>query len=133
MPAVLSGKASVYQDANVTNLAGIRILAIGLGLCATLWGGLLLFTFGSRPLISIPSGAGYIVTLGYWWIAVKPPSLRERRLVWLASVLVQGGWLCIAIADFCRSGSSPGIVWWLSATVASVLALIIDHEKKSAV
>lgn len=86
--------------------------------------------FGPAVLLPItPFGVGYVVLAGYIVRAVSCPNLGVRRAIWVASVLVQGEWLCLGLADG-RVLSTPSL-WWAFATLASVAALVAERPDKS--
>jgi hypothetical protein len=110
-----------------------RVIAVVLAAGAAFWGGLLLLSFGPIVLLPFtPFGWGYIVLAGYIARAVSCPALGVRRVIWGASLLVQGGWLCLGLADgFDRAVEKPITpLWWAFATGASVVALLTERPDK---
>lgn len=105
-----------------------RMIAIGLAIGGIFWGGLLLLVFGPMALLPLPFGVGYAVTAGYIVRAVSFPSHDTRLLIWWASILVQGVWLCIDLADFRWDGKHFVTLWWANAVVCSVVALLAERS-----
>ena len=109
------------------------LLAIG-GIC---WGALLLPLILRAEHLLLPLlvfGPGYIVTLAYLVRATTTPPLRGRQFIWVLSILVQGGWLaCYVVATLGTDGAigritEPNVIvaWWVFATLASVVALMLE-------
>ena len=118
-----------------------RLLAILLALAGCFWS-LLLAPWFFRPTVSpvavLLFGPGYLVTLGYIIRSVSTPALTTRRLIWVVSLVVQGGWLAwIALSMFIgvvtgHSLNEPVLVvsWWVFATAASVVGFLAEKPKK---
>lgn len=104
-----------------------RLIAVVLALGGSGWGVFLLLAFGPAVLFPVPFGVGYVVTAGYILRASTTPAIGLRRLIWGASVLVQGAWLCLGIADLGRTGPNLFFWWWAFATAASVVALTTER------
>jgi hypothetical protein len=98
-----------------------RLLAVLLVLGGCFWGLLLspwLFRPGVSPLAWAIFGPGYAVTLGYIIRSVSTPSLTARRLIWTASILVQGSWLAWVVWGMSGkivAGQMPNepVPWWV--------------------
>ncbi len=81
-------------------------------------------------------GPGYLVTVGYIARSVCTPPFVFRRLIWIASFLVQGAWLAYIgseiVEELCsgRTFNEPLIplLWWAFATIASVVGLLTDRR-----
>jgi len=86
------------------------------------------FAFGPRVLILPPTSVGYIVTAGYILRAVAVPSVNLRRFIWGTSILVQGVWLCVGIHDMTALRPNLLLLWWLFATVCSVVAIATERD-----
>lgn len=113
-----------------------RGVAVVLALGAAFWGGFLLLAFGPDVLLPItPFGYGYFVLAGYVMRAVTCPTLRVRRAIWIASIVVQGMWLCIGLACIKECASCCLILqlWWVFATITSVFAIIEEQPDISEV
>jgi hypothetical protein len=116
-----------------------RMLAGMLALGGLFWG-LLLSPWLFRPEASLLAwlvfGPGYLVTLGYVIRATCTPPLAARRLIWVCSLLIQGGWLLsIAWAEIGqlalgRSVHEPSLAsaWWLFATVVSFVGFFAEKQ-----
>jgi hypothetical protein len=78
-------------------------------------------------------GPGYLVTIGYFVRAFTSPRVGWRRVIWGASVLVQGTWFfLIAVHDLTHHAhivpfEYVTIAWWGFALVLSLYALITDR------
>ncbi len=110
-----------------------RVVAVVLAVGAAFWGGLLLLSFGPAVLFPItPFWFGYVVLGGYIVRAVSCPALGVRRAIWVASVVIQGGWLCLGLADSLDHAAQKPIppLWWAFATLASVAALVAERPDK---
>lgn len=105
-----------------------RMIAVALALGGTGWGVFLLLAFGPTVLYPVPFGVGYMVTAGYILRVATTPAIGLRWLIWSASVLVQGAWLCLGIADLGRAGPNLLFWWWAFATVSSVVALATERS-----
>ena len=109
-----------------------RVIAVALAAGAAFWGALLLQMFGPAVLLPFnPFGLGYVILAGYVVRAVSCPSLGVRRAIWVASLVIQGGWLCISLTDADGLGQAvqkpiPPL-WWGSATLGSVVALLAER------
>ena len=87
-----------------------------------------------NPLAYILFGPGYIVTAGYVLRTVATLSLPVRRLIWSASLLVQGGWLLFHVVASVGSPSPLNqlfrpmfvVAWLCGAVVLSCVALSIE-------
>ncbi len=112
------------------------VLAVG----ATLWAvfcALFIIAGSARALLIF--GPGYVITVGYYWRAFGRPSPSWCRAIWGLSLLVQGAWLgWVVFAMF--SGPLGGglfgliiIVWWFAATVVSLIALLLEPSRPTAV
>jgi len=77
-----------------------------------------------------PFWFGYIVLVGYVVRAVSCPTLGVRRTIWVASILVQGPWLCIGLADGLDRAIQKPIppLWWAFATLGSIAALVAEQQ-----
>jgi hypothetical protein len=110
-----------------------RVVAFVLAAGAGFWGVLLLLSFGLVALLPLhPFGWGYIVLAGYVIRAASCPTLGVRRAIWWVSIVVQGGWLCVGLADGLGRAAEKPIprLWWAFATVASVAALVTERTEK---
>jgi hypothetical protein len=117
-----------------------RLLAVLLALGGCFWG-LLLSPWIFQPDVSPAAisgfGPGYLITLGYIVRSVSTPPLMVRRLIWGASIIIQGSWLAWIIWAICEqviaghtlNEPSLPVVWWLFATVASVVGLLAESAK----
>ncbi|HEY1378253.1 MAG TPA: hypothetical protein VGF55_15745 [Gemmataceae bacterium] len=119
-----------------------RLLAAILALGGGYWGLILspwLFQLDVSPLALVVFGPGYLVTLGYVVRAVSTPSLSTRRFIWIASIIVQGGWLGFAlwgIAEKVAAGRMPNEpvlfeAWWALALVLSMAALLAEGVEQT--
>jgi len=80
---------------------------------------------------------GYLVTAAYIVRCLCTPPLWARRVIWVASLLVQGTWLAWitwAIAERVMAGRTVNesplpVMWWLFATAASAVALLTERPK----
>jgi hypothetical protein len=117
-----------------------RILAVFLALGGCFWGLLLapwVFQPGVSPSALLDVGPGYLVTAAYIVRSLCTPPLWTRRVIWVASLLVQGTWLAWAawaIAEKVLAGrtvSEPAlpVLWWLFATAASAVGLLTERRK----
>ena len=124
----------------------LRILAGVLATGGILWGLFclpLLWDFDSllKPLIF---GPGYLATVGYFIRCLSTPSLIWRRVIWVASILVQGAWLTTLLWEqvtrqgFFGHASGAGLLilggWWTFAFFVSVYGLVAesgtgDHQE----
>ena len=130
-------------DENRVDLEHVpRILAGVLALGGSCWGILLspwLFQRDASPLAWVVFGPGYVVTVGYIIRTFSTPPLGVRRLIWIASLLVQGAWLLWiiwGISERLAAGNTvnePILVvgWWLFATGASVAGLVTEKAKQA--
>ena len=109
------------------SLAGL--LAVG----ATLWGvfcALFIIFGGWRAQVVF--GPGYAVMVGYYWRALGRPSPAWCRAIWGWSLLVQGAWLSWVVVAMLAGPLGAGgfgilvIVWWIFATGASLIALLME-------
>jgi hypothetical protein len=116
-------------------------LAYVLALGGCFWGLLLspwLFRPDVSPLAVVIFGPGYLVTLGYIVRSVCTPPLMARRLIWIASLLVQGAWLAWfawALVEKIAAGGAPNepalpVAWWVFATAASAIGLFTEKSKR---
>jgi hypothetical protein len=114
-----------------------RVIAGLLALGGVCWGVLLIALIPHAEHAALPLlvfGPGYVVTVGYLIRTVTTPPLRARQVIWVLSLLVQGGWLTWhVVGTLASSGpihklTEPRLVvaWWLIATAASIVALIMD-------
>ena len=121
-----------------------RSLAILLALGGCLWGLLLspwLFQRDVSPLAIAVFGPGYLVTLGYIVRSISTPPPGARLLIWVSSLLVQGGWLLFLIwgvieklvagGSVARDIANPATAWLVFATVASLVGLLADLPKEA--
>lgn len=75
-------------------------------------------------------GPGYLVTLGYGLRMVTFPWWFVRQGIWSISIVVQGAWLLIWwISTNQAEGLDLPSLWWLFATVASLIALLTEPLK----
>jgi hypothetical protein len=109
-------------------LAGI--LATG----GAMWGALFatLIIVGSSFSALIIALPGYAVTCGYMVRASRRPSVSTKRLIWLSSAIVQGGWLTLFFSTALESEYRLPffvicLVWWIFASAASLLGLLVDR------
>ncbi len=112
-----------------------RIIAVVLALGAAFWGGLLFLVFGPLVLVPFtPFGVGYVVLAGYITRAVSCPSLGVRRMIWIVSILVQGVWLCLVLAEGLGRAIEKPIppLWWACATLGSAVALVNERNDAEA-
>jgi hypothetical protein len=117
-----------------------RLLAVLLALGGCFWG-LLLSPWMLRPDVSPAAvavfGPGYLITLGYIIRSVSTPPLVVRRLIWSASIIIQGSWLAWTIWAICEQVitghtlNEPSLptAWWVFATAASVVGLLAEGAK----
>jgi hypothetical protein len=106
-----------------------RTIAIILAVGGSIWGAFLILAFGPAAPLFLPFSIGYMVTAGYVVRAVSVPPLQVRRVIWAASILVQGGWLVFAgLPGLARQGPHLFALWWAFATVCSVVALAAERE-----
>jgi hypothetical protein len=114
-----------------------RVLAALLALGGSFFGVLLspwIFRPDVSPLALAVFGPGYAITLAYFVRMLSTPSLLIRRMIWVASLVVQGAWTVwylSAISEKIVAGQSvnePSLfsAWWVLATVASVIGLITE-------
>src|SRR4029077_20862040 len=99
--------STLPQESSRASIAFPRWIAALLALGGSFWGVFLLLAFGPGVLVVPPTTAGFVVTAGYWFRAVTVPPMNIRRLIWVASILVQGGWSCVGIADL--PGHGPNL------------------------
>ncbi len=99
-------------------------ILVGLLSAENVWGFLLLF------------GPGYLVTFGYVVRAIWNVRVGWRRFIWIFSALVQGAWLVVVGYSNISSGlqMTPDrlavLIWWSTATIASVYGAIADIPKR---
>jgi hypothetical protein len=107
------------------------LIAFVLAVAGSFWGVLLLVTGGLAALAPLPFGVGYLVTVGYIIRAVSVPSLTTRRVIWGASILVQGGWFAyVALDAWPPAGADLCLLlWWALATAGSVVALVTEQDR----
>ena len=111
-----------------------QLLAIVLALGGGFWGLFLLFALGPSVLIPLPFGVGYALTAAYLCRALRLPSLHARRRIWLASLIVQGGWLAlVGLPMLASGGMNPFSMWWLFATGCSLVGLKSEPRDQPAV
>lgn len=110
--------------------AGLAMGGIGWGIFCAL---LLLRGDPLRGLLLF--GPGYVVTISYLWRAIVNPEPRWRRVIWGASVLVQGGWLVWSLVDAMQHGriltfpfANLSNAWWFCSFVASLVGLLADVD-----
>lgn len=116
-------------------------LAFILMMGGLLWGTLLLLVFFDVHgpveflVMLLIFGPGYFVTAGYFVrAAALVPSVSRRRLIWGASSLVQGLWLCFDIGLTVEIGGLRSglawmfFIWWTFAFVSSVYCLFTDTQ-----
>jgi hypothetical protein len=121
-----------------------RLLAIQLAIGGSFWGLLLLPVLLSPNVPALAVAVlvpGYLVTVGYIVRSVCTPPPEGRLLIWVSSLLVQGAWLLFLIGSVIEKAvaggsvaqdvSSVPAVWWLFATVASVVGLLADRPKQA--
>jgi hypothetical protein len=93
-------------------------------------------SLGAISLVFIP---GYIITLGYIVRCICTPRLSWRRVIWGASVFVQGAWLLFYFGAYgftFSSGDSHSIadvanlftLWWIVALSVSIYAYRFDKR-----
>ncbi len=107
-----------------------QFLALFLACMGLFWGFCcLLFLFHwPGALIFAP---GYAITAGYIARAFGVTSRPVRKLIWAASMLVQGVWLGWAIGqlpDIRHTAELLFLFWWLFAFVASVIAFLAEPK-----
>jgi hypothetical protein len=115
-----------------------RVIAVLLAIGGIFWGVLLLPLIPHaehpiRPLLVF--GPGYLVTVAYLVRAITTPPLRYRQVIWVLSILVQGGWLALDIVDILGkeepttrlTNANSMDAWWLIATVGSAVALMMER------
>ncbi|MEM1109589.1 MAG: hypothetical protein AAGH99_12960 [Planctomycetota bacterium] len=117
-----------------------RILSSFLAFAGLIWGVLCLPFFVINPSNALMFfGPGYLVTAGYIWRSVWPPSTNERKILWTLSGIVQGAWLVLTFetADSFWSSWNGGnlttkivLSWWVIALAVSVAGLIADQKTK---
>lgn len=117
-----------------------RIAATGLASLLALrgifWGGFLALVIGRSgwtPIAVLILGPGYAVTLGYLIRVFGNPTPGWRQTIWGSSILVQGAWLVLHFIDATNHEARnlfnlPG-VWWMFATVASIVGLVLEWER----
>ena len=123
-----------------------RLLAVVLALGGFYWGfllawiflpGLIFRLFGPEvTLFEFGLAGGYLITAFYIVRSARTPPLVVRRLMWITSLLVQGSWLAWGvwcISQEFASGDPPKtihfVLWWMFATVASLVGLIAERPK----
>jgi hypothetical protein len=108
-----------------------RIIAGLLAAGGLFWGIVLApWIAGGDPfLATLLFGPGYIVTFAYFIRATVTPPLRLRQAIWILSILVQGAWLGLEAVDrlYGHRGGNLVAAWWLGATVASIIALLMER------
>ncbi len=115
--------------------AAAGLLAAG----ATLWSLLFCVSFLIAPLSALLLfGPGYVVTAGYYHRAFGRPSRALTRVIWAASLLVQGSWLSFWLwhadaSHFADWLSAVVFVWWAGAAIASLLGVMADPGYPAAV
>jgi len=124
-PLLSSASDTPLTDMNQTSLP--RLIAVVLAVGGSVWGVLLLLSAGAAVLVWFPFCIGYPLTAGYIVRAVTCPSLVVRRVIWLASIVVQGGWLLYAGLQELPRVTLP-FLWWAFATAASVIAIAYERE-----
>lgn len=103
-----------------------RFIAIILALGGSFWGVWLLFGAGPFVFIFIPTGVGYLVTLGYFVRAIWLPPLGLRQFIWVTSILVQGLFLGLSPTNPPPNLFNVAHVWWAVASVASIVASLME-------
>jgi|SRR5579871_2607115 len=110
----------------------IRIIAGVLAIIGAFWGFLLFAIFNSEgnpnrvAFFVLTAGPGYLVTAGYFLRTVFYLKYELRVALWIASILVHGFWLSIGLLD---ARPSEAMLWWISAEVASIIALWMEPKK----
>jgi hypothetical protein len=106
--------------------------------------GLLLYPWTFRgdvsPLAVAVFGPGYLITLGYIIRACSTPTLGFRRLLWSASLVIQGTWMVGDLSGMAarlaagQTLNEPLLptAWWIFATFASVTGILLDKPKPAA-
>lgn len=118
-----------------------RVLAALLALGGSFFGVLLspwIFRSDVSPLALAVFGPGYVITLAYFVRMLSTPSLSIRRLIWVASVMVQGTWMVWDLSGISakiaagQSVNEPLLpsAWWVLATAASVIGLITEDNDR---
>jgi len=116
-----------------------RLIAVMLALAGLVWGVFLLAVALSSAganwgFFFAVFGPGYLVTIGYLLRAAGTPPLRVRQGIWVVSILVQGAWLVLDVAENLprsRPWESESLLlpgWWLLAVVCSTVALRLEKE-----
>jgi hypothetical protein len=123
------GRAQRMTEANFIAIPPLpRLIAVVLATVGAFWGVFLVLALGPDVLLSVPFAVGYLVTAGYIVRVVTTPALGVRRLIWGASILVQGAWLCVGVVDLGRRGADLVFWWWAFATLASVVAIASERD-----
>jgi hypothetical protein len=115
-----------------------RFLAGLLAAGGVLWG-LLASAFVFRTLASLVFIPGYIITVGYIIRCFSTPRLSWRRVIWGASVFVQGAWVIFyfgAYGVMYSSGDSHSVgdvanlmtLWWIFALGISIYGYRFDKR-----
>jgi hypothetical protein len=105
-----------------------RLLAVFLAIGGVFWGLVLISGFGLAAFLP-PFGLGYFLTVGYVVRVLSVPSLQTRRIIWVASIIVQGWWLiAFGLPDMWMRGPNSASLWWVFASVASVVALATERK-----
>jgi len=112
-----------------------RLLVLILSIGGVAWGLLCLpFLFWNPSYAIVIFGPGYVVTVGYLVRICWRLPMGARLGIWWLSAHVQGAWLIWALMGIAEGGWFRGgtfewitLLWWLFATVASVLAALTER------
>ena len=116
-----------------------RLLAAVLAVGGVLWGLFCLPIFVNNEHVERPImvfGPGYVVTIGYICRILWTMDRDLRRLVWGASALVQGAWLCWFLIGILNQGFRGfafqylALSWWTFSFLVSAYALIVDVSEE---